>query len=155
MPRKKETPESDLLIDLPCVCATTRRTARALTQLYDASLRASQLEGAQYSLLLLIEAKTGCTQAEIGRMMILDKTTLSRNLQLLKRKKWIATQASDDARERRLSLTAEGKKILEVAKPLWAAAQKKLRAQLTSEEWETIWKTLRILTDATRRSQSN
>jgi DNA-binding MarR family transcriptional regulator len=143
--------------DLPCACATARRAARALSQLYDGRLRHSQIEASQFTLLSAIDAMNGANQATIGRMLELDKTSLSRNLQWLKRKGWIelspAAPSQRDGRERRFVLSAAGKQRLEAAQPAWRAAQEQLQSELSAAEWETMWKVFRVVTQAARRLQ--
>jgi DNA-binding MarR family transcriptional regulator len=148
MPRKPKAPPGP---DLPCACATARRAARALTQLYDARLRQAQIEASQFTLLSVLDATRGCNQAVIGRMLDLDKTTLSRNLQLLKRNGWIESSPADDARERRFVLSSSGKQKLDAAQPAWQSAQEQLRAELSPTEWETMWKAFRVVTQAANR----
>lgn len=148
MPRK---PKAAPIHDLPCACATARRAARALTQWYDARMRQGQLEASQFGLLSVLDATQGCNQAVIGRILDLDKTTLSRNLQLLKRKGWVEASPADDARERRFVLSDSGKQKLEAVQPAWRDAQEQLRAQLSPAEWETMWKAFRVVTQAANR----
>jgi DNA-binding MarR family transcriptional regulator len=145
--------------DLPCACATARRAARALTQLYDGRLRQSQIEASQFTLLSAIDGMNGANQAAIGRMLDLDKTTLSRNLQWLKRRGWIELSPADplknDGRERRFVLSVQGKQKLESAQPAWRAAQEQLQSELTAAEWETMWKAFRVVTEAAQRLRAN
>src|SRR6185295_5963120 len=124
----------DSLVDLPCACATVRRAARAVTQLYDRHLRATEIEGTQFTLLSVLSSLGPCSQAAIGHRLALDKTTLSRNLKLLKNKGWIETTAAEDGRERRYVLTVAGEKRLAAAKPAWRRAQEHLRSAMTAKE---------------------
>jgi DNA-binding MarR family transcriptional regulator len=74
---------------------------------------------AQYSVLLIIEANPGRSQAAIGQTLGIERARLSRLLQDLERRKWIARLASgSDARSRRLHLTVEGEKALAKMKSL-------------------------------------
>src|SRR5437764_14499680 len=100
----------EALPDFPCVCATARRAARALTQMYDAHLQPAGIEGTQFALLSVIASIGPCSQAAIGHRFALDKTTLSRNLKLLRKKGWIADVESVVARERRNTRCAEVRK---------------------------------------------
>ena len=138
----------DSLVDLPCACATVRRAARAVTQLYDGHLRASDIEGTQFALLSVLNSQGPCSQAAIVERFALDKTTLSRNLKLLKNKGWIETAGAEDRRERRYLLTAAGEKRLAAAKPVWRRAQEHLRASMSEKEWDAMWKVFRTLTTA-------
>jgi DNA-binding MarR family transcriptional regulator len=134
--------------DIPCACATVRRAARAVTQLYDSWLRSAGIEGPQFALLSMLERLDGCTQSAMGQRFDLDKTTLSRNLKLLKRNGWIAIAAGEDARERRVILTPEGRRRLAAAKPAWKKAQEQLRGSMSRGEWNRVGQLLNALTRA-------
>lgn len=136
--------------DLICACATVRRASRAVTQLYDNWLRVHGIEGPQFALLALLEGLGESNQATMGRRFDLDKTTLSRNLKLLERRGWIDITAGADARERRVALTAAGRRRLAAARPAWAEAQKKLRSAMSGGEWDAMWAAFRVVTRAAR-----
>jgi DNA-binding MarR family transcriptional regulator len=126
------------VVELACACAAARRTARAVTQLYDETLRAHQIEGAQFALLMMIEKSGECTQASLGERFDFDKTTVSRNVRLLAQKKWIEFARGEDGRERRVRLTAAGAKRLAAAKPAWKAAQGRLRGAMSQSDWNEM-----------------
>jgi DNA-binding MarR family transcriptional regulator len=146
--RSTDLSAPDALVDLPCACATVRRAARAVTQLYDGHLRASEIEGTQFALLSVLSSQGPCSQAAIVERFALDKTTLSRNLKLLKSKGWIETAEAEDKRERRYLLTATGERRLAAARPAWRRAQEHLRGSMTGKEWDAMWKAFRALTTA-------
>jgi DNA-binding MarR family transcriptional regulator len=124
------------LPDLECACATIRRSARLVTQLYSHEM--ASVEPSQFALLSALSSHPGATQAPIGRALGLDKTTLSRNLRLLEKNGWIEVAPTDDRRERGYRLTAAGKRILNSTKAGWIRAQRKLRAALKPGEWESM-----------------
>jgi DNA-binding MarR family transcriptional regulator len=138
MPGKPKAARNPLL-DLNCACANIRRAARLVTQLYSREM-GSNLEPAQFSLLSALDYRPGASQAPLGHALGLDKTTLSRNLGLMRKNRWIEPALADDHRERGYRLTPAGKKILAAAKPGWTHAQAKLRAALKPGEWETMMK---------------
>ena len=152
MPRKTDGRSPAGAADFPCACATARRAARAVTQLYDDHLRASAIEGTQFSLLSVL-SHGSCSQAAIGHRFALDKTTLSRNLKLLKNKGWIQSAAAADGRVRRYVLSTAGKKRLAAAKPAWRRAQEHLRASMTTGEWNAMWKAFHIVTEAAQSAK--
>lgn len=81
---------------------------------------------AQYSVLLIIEANPGRSQAAIGQTLGIERARLARLLHELERRKWISRRASgSDARSHCLHLTAEGEKALVRIKSL--AAQHEVR----------------------------
>ena len=151
MPRKIDV-RSPAVLDLPCACATTRRAARAVTQLYDSHLRASDIEATQFALLSVLESRGPCSQASISPLLAIDKTTLSRNLKLLKNRGWIEATGAADRRERRFVLSAAGKKHLAKAKPAWRRAQEQLRSSMTAKQWDAMWKAFRVVTEAAQKA---
>lgn len=125
--------------DFACACATARRVARTLTQLYDGALRGSGLEAPQFALLMTLEHKGPCTQAALGQHHALDKTTVSRNVRWLERQGWIRSAPGTDRRARELQLTAEGRRRLAAARPSWRRAQEQLRSEMTPGEWTAMF----------------
>jgi len=74
---------------------------------------------AQYSVLLIIEANPGRSQAAIGQTLGIERARLARLLHELERRKWISRHASgSDARKHSLYLTADGEKALAKIKSL-------------------------------------
>jgi DNA-binding MarR family transcriptional regulator len=138
--------------ELPCACAAVRHASRLITQIYEEELR-EHLAMPQFGLLSVLHALPGCNQATLARRLDLDKTTLSRNLKLLKKNGWIEHTASDDRRERGYRLTSGGAKLLAAAKPGWKRAQKRLRAAMTDNQWDAMWQTFGHITEASRRAQ--
>ena len=70
----------DSLPDLPCLCASLRRASRALTQLYDEALRPLRLRGSQFTILQALLLVGEVSQGELGQMLAMDSTTLTRTL---------------------------------------------------------------------------
>jgi DNA-binding MarR family transcriptional regulator len=139
------------LPDIECACATVRRAARLLTQLYDEEFR-GHLEASQFTLLTALEGQPGCNQSLLAKALGMDKTTLSRNLSLLARKGWIERQMATDQRERGFRLTPAGRRLLKTARPAWRRAQVRLRSTMTGEQWDQMQQVLRNLTNATHQA---
>ena len=121
----------DLSLCTQCHCLAARRNARAITRVYEEHLRPHGLRATQFSILVALAVAGPKPMGELAEALGLDRTTLTRGVALLERDGWLATEPSDDARERRLRLTKAGRKKLESAYPAWKAAQeavgKKLR----------------------------
>ncbi len=134
---------------LPCLCASLRRAARAVSQLYNAEMRAAGLQTTQHTLLHILQAREGITQKELGRRLALDTTTLSRTLRPLERRGWIRSQPGTDRRERRLALTLAGRRQVERGRPHWHRAQERMRERLGAAQWEQVMGALLRVTQAT------
>jgi DNA-binding MarR family transcriptional regulator len=125
---------------LPCMCASLRRAARALTQVYDEALRPSGLRGTQFTVLQVLELAGDVSQGELGQMLAMDSTTLTRTLEIMRRRGWIAKHTGNDRRERRLTLSTSGRAQLWRATPAWEKTQMRLRRKLGNEQWPELLK---------------
>jgi DNA-binding MarR family transcriptional regulator len=129
-----------------CVLSSTRRTARLLTQLYDSYLSEHGIEAAQFALMMMVEASADKGQAAMGRALGMDKTTLSRNLKVLRAKGWVESVKGEDARQRSIALTKEGRDVLSAARPAWKRAQAEVHAGMSEKEWSGMWASLQAVT---------
>lgn len=131
---------------IDCACATARQAARALTRFYDSALRAAGIEAAQFALMMALDTDGPCSQVELGRRYLLEKTTVSRNVNLLERKGWLQSSPAEDKRKRQLKLTAAGRKLLAAAKPEWKKAQNQLRSGMAPGQWDEVFRVFRSVT---------
>jgi len=138
------------VIRLPCACANLRRAAHIAAQMYDEELRPSGLRGNQFTLLQALNIAPSISQKQLGQLLGLDSTTLSRTLSHLRRKGWVQSKPGSDRRELKLFLTASGQREFQRALPLWESAQKRLRHALGSHWNEAIDAALRIAEAGTR-----
>ena len=123
---------------LACACASLRRTARVVTQLYQTELQGTGLRATQFTLLQALEQFGVASQGALGRLLALDATTLSRTLPPLERAGWIRAAAGRDRREVRWSLTPAGRRRLAGALPAWERAQERLRTGLPAKHWRML-----------------
>lgn len=123
---------------LACACASLRRTARVVTQLYQTELQGTGLRATQFTLLQALEQLGAASQGALGRLLALDPTTLSRTLPPLERAGWIRAAAGRDRREVRWSLTPAGRRRLAGTLPAWERAQERLRTGLPAKHWRML-----------------
>lgn len=106
-----------------CLCFNLRKAARAVTQLYDAALEPAGLRATQFSLLAALDRRDAVTITDLARAMVMDRTTLTRNLRPLEKQGLVAIAPGDDRRTREVSLTRRGRQTLTRATPRWRHAQ--------------------------------
>jgi DNA-binding MarR family transcriptional regulator len=135
---------------LPCACANLRRTARAVTRMYNQELRATGLELTQFTLLMTLNLTGETSQGNLGKVLALDTTSLTRMLRLLKRRGWIGVKAGDDRRQRLLRLTPSGRQKLEQSRPHWERAQRRLQRGLGELSWSQMGGLLAEVTRAAK-----
>jgi DNA-binding MarR family transcriptional regulator len=121
-----------------CACFNLRKAARAVTQIYEAALAPSGIHATQFSVLVALAVADGAPLSRVADGLVMDRTTLTRNLRPLERRGWVRTEAGDDRRERNLSLTRSGRAALERALPLWQQAQARLHEQLGDARWTRL-----------------
>src|SRR5579885_2330875 len=99
-----DKPRSSLPL-MPCTCANLRRASRAVTRLYNRELKPDGIEVTQFTLLMALERTGEISQGRLGEILALDSTTLTRMLDLLKKRGWVRAKEGDDRRVRIFRLT--------------------------------------------------
>lgn len=126
-----------------CVSLNLRRAARRVSRRYDEVLRPLGITIGQFSLLTVLAARKEAPITALAAFMGMDRTTLTRNLRPLQaRDLVIATTDPDDARSKRIVLSAAGRALYEKAVPLWERAQKDVLKGLAKGEWPRARETL-------------
>jgi DNA-binding MarR family transcriptional regulator len=106
-----------------CNCFAVRKAARRLTQTYDAKLASSGIRSTQFMILMALNRNEGLSVNQLAETMVMDRTTMGKNLQPLSRDGYIEIQVSKiDRRSRNIVLTRKGMALMERAYPLWRSA---------------------------------
>jgi DNA-binding MarR family transcriptional regulator len=112
-----------------CNCLAVRQAARHVTQFYDRFLAAAGLRTTQFSILAKLKRRGPMTINALAREMVMDRTTLGRNILPLERDGLVAVATGDaDRRSRELRLTDAGAARLRTALKGWSAAQRGFEA---------------------------
>jgi DNA-binding MarR family transcriptional regulator len=133
-----------------CVAYNLRKTTRAVSQLYDRVLKPSNLRVTQFSLLVELAIDGSTTVSELASKMVMDRTTLTRNLKPLEKRELVTIAPGEDRRTRVASLTEKGGEVLIQAFPLWVEAQAHVLGELDEEEWQNLRQVLAKVAAATR-----
>lgn len=121
-----------------CACVNLRRASRAVTRLYDQALEPSGMKVTQFSLLATIMHSGPINTTNLSRILMLDRTTLVRNLKSSEASGFIEEVATADPRERVLSISVSGRRAVEAALPHWRNVQRQLRDLLGREHLERL-----------------
>ncbi|MEO5588505.1 MAG: MarR family transcriptional regulator [Gemmatimonadaceae bacterium] len=119
----------DLTLTRGCHCLAARRSARAITRLFEDALRPHALRATQFSILAALALKGSTPLGEIAELLGVERTGLTRSAALLESNGWIGVAPAPDARLRQLRLTARGRKKLEAAFPDWTKVQDRISHQ--------------------------
>jgi DNA-binding MarR family transcriptional regulator len=129
-----------------CACFNLRKASRVVTQHFDAILQPSGVSITQFTVLVEIAMAQAVTIHELAEVLVMDRTTLTRNLKPLEREGWVKIEHGQDRRIRVVSLATDGEAVLAKALPLWRQAQGSVVETLGSQRWSAL---LSNLTEAT------
>jgi DNA-binding MarR family transcriptional regulator len=127
-----------------CLCLKFRMAARTTAVLYDRALQPAGLNSSQFSALRNIYRFVPLGITELAKVMLLERTTLTRNLELLKAQGLLELRGSTaDARIFTPVLTSRGVETLKAAAPRWRFAQRRFFGGLGASGWAELLSTLR------------
>ena len=107
-----------------CNCLALRQAARYVTQHYDQYLAPAGLRSTQFSILARLKRKGPMTINALAAELVMDRTTLGRNILPLQRDGLIEiAPAEHDRRSKELRVTAVGAERLAAATKAWDKAQ--------------------------------
>ena len=133
---KTRQPNSKDVAD--CTCANLRKAARVVTQAYDAALRPSGLKATQFTLLAALARRGDAPLTRLAEALVMDRTTLTRNLKPLVGKALVRIGHEQDQRVRKVGLTEAGRRALEAARPQWERAQSRLVQDIGQQRWSAL-----------------
>ena len=136
MPEVPDTPDVEAYAEIltTCACLQLRKATRVVTQVYDEELRPIGLRSTQLPILVTLAAHGALSMADLADSLVLDRTTLVRNLWPLRRRGLIEVVRDAGRRARRVALTTAGQDAVVRAVPLWAQAQTRVKAELGTRE---------------------
>jgi DNA-binding MarR family transcriptional regulator len=130
-----------------CNCLALRQAARHVTQFYDQCLAPAGLRTTQFSILAKLKRNGPMTINALARELVMDRTTLGRNILPLERDGLTAAATgSADRRSKELRLTAAGAARLRLAAKGWARAQSQFDAAFGAKSAAELRSLLRDVT---------
>lgn len=133
-----------------CTCANLRKAARVVTQAFDAALQPSGLKATQFTLLATLAAEGDVPLTQLAEALVMDRTTLTRNLKPLIRDGLVRIDHEHDRRVRKVVLTGPGRTALETARPHWEQAQARIHGALGQDRWAGFLTDLTATTESAR-----
>lgn len=121
-----------------CACRDLRRTTRAVTQLYDETLRPSGLRITQFTLLVAVGLSEPVPITRLADALSLDRTTLARDLKPLTKQGLVRITTGADRRMRKVGLTRQGREAIGRAYPLWQQAQARIVEGSGPDRWPAM-----------------
>jgi len=116
-----------------CIAVQLRTLTRAVTRIYNKALRPYGMTVSQMNILVAISYLGETRPQDVCRVLQLEKSTLSRDVERMRANGWIENLPGNDARTSMLRATTTGKKLLEKINPAWQQAQHEAEALLGAE----------------------
>ena len=138
------TPDTETYAEIlaTCACLQLRKTNRVVTQLYDEALRPIGLRSTQLPILVTLAAHGALSLTDLADRLVLDRTTLIRNLRPLQRRGLIEVGREEGKRTHGAALTPAGHEAAAAAVPLWAKAQTRVMNELGTSESRDLHRSL-------------
>lgn len=118
-----------------CPSFNLRKSARAVSRVFDEALQPSGLRSGQFMMLLTLASLREPTYGQLARDLVMDTSTIARSLRPLVREGLIEVVAGPDRRRKSVRITREGAERIRQALPLWTKAQ----ARFSDRVGETRW----------------
>ena len=107
-----------------CYCVNFRRAAATLTRHYDKTFASINLTTNQFFLIKYIALLGRCNKSQLAQYTQLERTTIIRNLETLKKKGLVEEVPGENRRNNLIQLTEAGERARSQGMPLWEGLQR-------------------------------
>jgi DNA-binding MarR family transcriptional regulator len=118
-----------------CGSLNFRRTARAITQLFDRELLRVGIRSTQFTMLVAIAKIQPTPVGRLSSVLVIDATTLTRSLRLMEKDGLVRISKRSTKRQRFVSLTQKGEQVLARSLPVWRQIQERFVDVIGSDYW--------------------
>jgi DNA-binding MarR family transcriptional regulator len=151
MPRReKDHAALAEMVARDCIATKVRLLNRAVTAIYDEALRPYRLKVTQMTVLVTVAKIEHASPGAVGRILHMEKSTLSRNVDRMRARGWLDTVPTEDGRAHLLRVTPRGRRLLEDAHVAWGRAQERTSKMLGEQGVRGISRTLELFSRARR-----
>lgn len=121
-----------------CACMNLKKTTRLIAQFYDQRLQKAGLKNTQFTLLVVLRGHAPVSVTRLAELLGMDRTTLTRNVRVLKKEGLVGEEPGEDARVRLLTLSEKGEEAITAAAPYWKEAQSDFLKQFGADRWQVL-----------------
>ena len=111
------------MIASECIAVRLRILNRVISKIYDDALRPTGAKISQMNILVAVGKMGVARPADVCKVLHLEVSTLSRNVDRMKVRGWLEVIPDEDGRAQPFRLTNAGKKLIEQVAPAWEKAQ--------------------------------
>jgi DNA-binding MarR family transcriptional regulator len=116
-----------------------------VTAIYDSALASAGLKTSQYSVLVAVANREKARPAELAKLLQMDESTLSRNVERMCVKGWLRLEPDADRRSHLIEVTDKGQALIRKCLPAWQQAQEEVSQRLGADSVAALRSALRKL----------
>jgi DNA-binding MarR family transcriptional regulator len=110
-------------IERECVGYRVRMLSRVITGIYDDALSGAGMKVSQFTMLVAVSNREKAKPAELAKILQMDESTLSRNVERMCARGWLSLQPDGDGRSHLITVTDKGAALIRKGYPAWQKAQ--------------------------------
>ncbi len=133
-----------------CAIGNLRKTSRAATLYGDTILQPTGLKITQFTMLGAIAEQGSLSVSQLGVKLLMDQTSVTRSLKLLKNQGLVTSARGQDGRTRLISLTDQGHRKLDEIMPLWEKTNTQIVAKLGQDHLKLLLEELALVNSLLR-----
>jgi DNA-binding MarR family transcriptional regulator len=113
-----------------CIGFRVRMLNRMVTAIYDETLSEAGLKTSQFNLLVAVTNREESRPAELAKILQMDESTLSRNVERMCAKGWLRLEPDNDRRSHLIRIADKGLALIHEGYPAWQNAQEEVSRHL-------------------------
>jgi len=111
------------IVSAECIAYRVRLVNRVITNVYDRALQPLGIKFNQANILTMLSLTDRATSADIARVLLMEKSTVSRTVARMKNNGWITVESQGDGTSPLVTVTPGGRKIMAAMHAQWKKAQ--------------------------------
>jgi DNA-binding MarR family transcriptional regulator len=119
-------------VERECVVFRVRMLSRVITGIYDDALSGVGMKVSQFTVLVAVSNREKARPAELAKILQMDESTLSRNVERMCVRGWLRLEPDGDGRHL-IAATDKGIALIRKAYPAWQKAQTEVARRLGEE----------------------
>jgi DNA-binding MarR family transcriptional regulator len=128
-----------------CIGLKARMLSRLISGIYDEAMSGVGLKVSQFTVLVAVVNREKSRPSELAKILAMDESTLSRNVERMCARGWLRVEPDADRRSHRIKITDKGMTLIRKAYPAWQNAQQQVKACLGADGVAALESALRKL----------
>lgn len=116
-----------------CLGYRVRLLSRVITAIYDRAMQPLGLKANQVTILNVLSYAGKASASDISRVLVMEKSTVSRTVDRMKKNGWIKVEGQGDGPGQTITVTEKGRALLVAAHVQWKKAQEQA-AEILGED---------------------